>query len=267
MSVVRRAASLAARPVVALFERARVASRAVLLHRLSQYLLPTPSALYFNRTKVTPPPVPRVPSAEWSNRERRAMLERSVQRLQGIEAKGPGLATINAIVAAGVVAALATQWGDSTLAGKVLLALSGLYAALSLIAPIYLVGPQPRHQLDGLLAEAAAAPDPDAFLGEQAAELWANNSERVTRLANLQDAARNELAIALLLLLAWAALGPALGVVMKSSNRTSSTSAATASAAVAGVRAPSKREGRGNDAAIEAHRACTVSAWARMSSS
>lgn len=183
----------------------------LLAGRAAEYLLPTLSTLYVNRRLVTLPAVPRLPAAGWSQRERRAMLDRSIDRVRGIEAKGPALATISAIFAAAVLLALATQWNNSNLAGRAMLVIATGYTLASLATPIYLVGQQRRYQVDGLLEAAAAEPDPEEWLAQRAAELWAKNSERITKLGNLQDAARNELTLGLAVLIAWALLVPVTG--------------------------------------------------------
>lgn len=181
--------------------------------RAGEYLLPTLSTLYANQRLVKSPPVPHLPAARWAQRERRAMLDRSIDRLRGIEGKGPALATISAIFAGAVLLALATQWDDSNLAGKALLVIAAGYTVASLLTPIYLVGQQRRYQLDGLLEAAAAEADPEEWLAQRAGELWARNSERITKLGNLQDAARNELTLAFAVLIAWALLVPISGAL------------------------------------------------------
>jgi hypothetical protein len=181
--------------------------------RAGEYLLPTLSTLYVNTRLVKPPPVPRLPTASWAQRERREMLDRSIDRLRGIEGKGPALATVSAIFAGAVLLALATQWDNSNVAGEAMLVLATGYTVASLVTPIYLVGQQRRYQLDGLLEAAADDTDPEEWLAQQSADLWARNSERVTKLGNLQDAARNELALAFAVLIAWALLVPVSGAL------------------------------------------------------
>jgi hypothetical protein len=181
--------------------------------RAGEYLVPTLSTLYVNRRHVKPPSVPQLPAASWSRRERREMLCRSVDRLRSIEGKGPALATISAIFAGAVLLALATQWGESNVAGKALLVVATGYTVASLVTPIYLIGQQRRYQLDGLLESAAAEADPEEWLAQQAAELWARNSERITKLGNLQDAARGELTLGFAVLIAWSLLVPVSGAL------------------------------------------------------
>jgi hypothetical protein len=170
--------------------------------------------LYANK-RVQPPTPPILPNAEWAQREIHAALERSLERLRGIEAKGPGLATIGAILAGGVLLALDSNWDDSTFAGKALLVVAAVYASASLVTPIYLVGQQPRFQLDGLLAEASEHEAAEQWLAEQAGKLWAKNSERITKLGNIQDAARTDLVLAFIALIAWAFLVPVSGALAR----------------------------------------------------
>jgi len=112
-----------------------------------------------------------------------------------------------------VLLSLATQWDVSNVAGKALLVMAAGYTVASLVTPIYLVGQQRRYQLDGLLEAAAAETDPEEWLAQRAGELWAKNSERITKLGNLQDAARNELVLASVVLIAWALLVPISGAL------------------------------------------------------
>jgi hypothetical protein len=202
LGALRRAAAIFATP----FDR-------FLTGRPGELLLPTLSTLYVNKRLVKSPPVPRLPAAEWAQRERRAMLDRSVDRLRGIEGKGPGLATVSAILAGAALLAVATHWDDSNVAAKALLVIAAGYTVASLVTPIYLVGQQRRYQVDGLLEAAAGESDPEEWLAQQAGEAWARNSERVTKLGNLQDAARNELALAFAVLIAWALLVPVSGAL------------------------------------------------------
>lgn len=227
LGIVRWAATVFATP----FDR-------FLTGRAGEYLLPTLSTLYVNKTLVGPPPAPRLPAASWAQRERLAMLDRSIDRLRGIEAKGPALATVSAIFAGAVLLALATQWDDSNVAGKALLVTAAGYTVASLLMPIYLVGQQRRYQLDGLLEAAAAEDDPEEWLAQRAGELWARNSERITKLGNLQDAARNELALAFAVLIAWALLVPVSGAL--EAQRTSKRPSATPTDQVTHASRPSR---------------------------
>ncbi len=188
--------------------------RAVLLSDPFWRLLPTPAIVYLNRALVTTPvEVPAIPKSEWSQRERRALLNRSEDRLRNIEGKGPGLAAVTAVVAAAVLLAL-TGWGESEWLARVLLALASLYLALSICTPLYLVGPLTRNTLTVEdLQQAAGDPDPDELLAQKSAEYAARNDLQNIRLANHLDAARRELSYALALVIVWALLVPVTGVL------------------------------------------------------
>jgi hypothetical protein len=153
--------------------------------------------------------VPAVASAgEWVDREAAAILERSEQRLQSIEGKGPGLATVSAIVAGAAALTISVVWSQSPSGARAILVASALYSAMSLWAPILLVGPVPRHTLTGLtLAEAAAADDPRRYLTAKKLEAAARNDRTVLILSNHQAASRNDARNALVLFLLWAFLG------------------------------------------------------------
>ncbi len=188
--------------------------RAALLSDPFWRLLPSPAIVYLNRALVTTPvEVPAMPKSEWSQRERRALLDRSEDRLRNIEGKGPGLAAITAVVAAAVLLAL-TGWGESEWIARVLLVLATLYLALSLCTPLHLVGPVSRHTLTVEdLQEAAADPHPEESLAEKSADYAAMNDLQNTRLANHLDAARRELSYAMALVIVWAVLVPVTGVL------------------------------------------------------
>ena len=171
----------------------------VVLWRPLRFILPTATTLYFNRHhlrgKLT---TAKLPDEAWAQREANALLTRSEDRLRGLEAKGPGLATVAAVVAAGVVAAVIEGGSDATLLGKVLLGLGVWYATLSLLVPIYLVRPQPRDTIDlKHLVTAAEKDSPEQYLAVRAQEAAQVNVRRTQRIANLQDAASNELSAAL----------------------------------------------------------------------
>jgi len=180
-----------------------------------RFVLPTATTLYFNhhhlRGKLK---TAKLPDEPWAQQEANGLLSRSEDRLRSLEAKGPGLATVAAVVAAGVVAAVIEGGSDATLLGKVLLGLGVWYAIWSLFVPIYLVGPQPRETIDlNHLIAATDKDSPEQHLAVRAQEAAQRNVRRTQRIANLQDAARNELSAALAVLIAWLLLGPATGVL------------------------------------------------------
>jgi hypothetical protein len=183
-----------------------------------EYVLPTVSTWLYNKQRLSQPAPPEIlPDEDWARRERHEALARSEDRLRGIEAKGPGLAAACAVVAAAVLLAVTSGWDNSTLAGRILLAAAAIYSAFSLLMPIYLVGPLQRGTIDSPeLAEAARTANPEAHLAGVAAQAERFNTWRVQRLANLQNAARNDLFTGAALLLCWVVLAPVAGLVTNS---------------------------------------------------
>src|SRR5579863_4304729 len=70
-------------------------------------IFPTPTTCYLNqrRLRAAASP-PQMPAAEWSQRERRSLLVASDERMRNLEAKGPALATITAVVVAAALFAI-----------------------------------------------------------------------------------------------------------------------------------------------------------------
>src|SRR3954454_22337121 len=92
----------------------------VVLWRPLRFILPTATTLYFNHHYLRGElETAKLPDRAWAQREANGLLSRSEDRLRGLEAKGPGLATVAAVVAAGVVAAIIEGGDDATLLGKV----------------------------------------------------------------------------------------------------------------------------------------------------
>lgn len=175
--------------------------------RAGQRLLALPLAVYANRTFLGGPavPPPETPESPWVFTEQQRLLERSEQRLQSIEGKGPGLATVCAVVAAAIGVAISLTWKDDTTLSRLLLGLSAAYAVMSLAAPIKLVGPIERSTITAAqLAEIASSPAPEANLGRQCAQAAADNDRSALRLSNLQAASRNDFVAAAVLFVAWA---------------------------------------------------------------
>ncbi len=177
---------------------------------VSCWLLPTPATYLFNLLRVrSPTEMPELPPAEWSRRERRELLTGSEDRLRNLEGKGPGLATISAVITAAVLVALTTGWHESRGFARIILVIATVYAVLSLIMPLYLVGPLKREAVHvGALADAAEADDPEEDLAQAAATSAMNQDLRNLRVANLLEAARRELTYALVLLVVWLILVP-----------------------------------------------------------
>src|SRR5688572_28819769 len=107
------------------------------LWRAGTRIAPLAVAIYVNRSRRylgrEPDPMPQLSDQAWLWRHQEALLDQSEQRLRGIEAKGPGLATTSAIFAAGVGIAIAEAWSRQTVVGQVLLIASAAYVALSLV--------------------------------------------------------------------------------------------------------------------------------------
>ena len=180
-------------------------------------ILPTPAILYLNRVRLRQPvEMPTLPPGDWTRSERRALLTGSEDRLRNLEGKGPGLATISAIVVAAFLVALTGGWDEGTAFTRVILGLAGVYAVLSLLMPFYLVGPLRRDTVHLVeLKEAAVAEDPEEALAESAALAAMKNDLRNLRVGNHLDAARRELGYALALLLVWALLVPGTGLLRR----------------------------------------------------
>jgi hypothetical protein len=192
--------------------------KTVLLSEQLWWVFPTPCSYYLNRERVRESEeMPGdLSTADWALRERHALLTSSEDRMRSLEGKGPGLATINAVVAAAVVAAITVDWGKTMFAGRVLLVGAAVYSAFSLVMPIYLVGPLKRSTIHlPELAEAGQSKTPEIALAERAAVAAMENNLRNLRLSNLLDAARRELTYAFVLLLLWAFLVPATGLLKR----------------------------------------------------
>ena len=185
----------------------------LLLSSPMSYLLPYLTTRYFNHRRLSGElRTMALPDEPWARAEAKLLLQRSEDRMKSIESKGPGLATVAAVVGAGAVAAVAGGWDESTLVGRILLVAVAWYSAFSLLTPISLVGPQPRDTIDlAHLGVAARSSDPERYLAAREVEAAQRNVRRTQRLANLQDAARLELTAALACLLLWALLGPLVG--------------------------------------------------------
>jgi hypothetical protein len=174
-------------------------------------LLPTATTYYFNRQPQLQDPQdpPHFPDTDWSRHERRQLLNASEDRLRNLEGKGPGVATVSAVVGAGTLTAMTLGWDFSTLIGRFLLVVAAVYAALSICMPLYLVGPLMRNTVRATeVAEAAEADNPEEALAQTAERAAAENDLRNIRISNMLDASRRELAYSLILLIVWAVLVP-----------------------------------------------------------
>ncbi len=181
-----------------------------LVWRGGQYVLPLPLAWYANR-KYLSGPAPELPShlpkGMWALAEQQRLLDRSEQRLQGIEGKGPGLATVCAVVAAAIAVAISLAWTEATTVGRVLLGAAAFYAAMSLAAPIRLVGPIERSTITiDFLATLVHRADGEEVLARQSAQAASDNDRATVRLGNLLAASRNDVRVAVVLFTAWGSL-------------------------------------------------------------
>lgn len=178
-----------------------------LWRRLLQQVLPLALALYTNRRYLhddIPEPPAALPDGAWANDEAGDLLARSEDRLETLESKGPGLATVCAIVAAAVVVAISLTWEEATTLAKVLLVGASAYTAMSLCAPVVLVGPVRRETVTrATVEEAATEDDPKGYLARRKARAAAVNDLATLRLSNLQAAARNDVRNAILLFIVW----------------------------------------------------------------
>jgi hypothetical protein len=179
------------------------------LWRIGPKLLPLPIAIYVNRTRLGGPAAPpqKLPSDPWARAEQQRLLERSEQRLLSIESKGPGLATACAVIAGAVGVAISLTWEDAATLERIVLITSAAYVAMSLAAPVALVGAIARSTItSSQLAEIAQDAEPETLLGECCAQAAADNDLSTQRLSNLQAASRNDLVIAAALFVLWAAI-------------------------------------------------------------
>ena len=181
------------------------------LWRVGNWVIPLPLAVYINRSQRylgrPPEAVPDLPDEDWVRRHQEGLLDHSEERLRGIEAKGPALATTSGIFAAGIGVAIAEAWPDQSTWGRLLLVGSAVYIALSLVTPIILVGPQRRATVTlGRLRDAVEERQGEAGLAHWMAEGAVQNDVLTLRLSNLQVASRNMLVVGTTLFLLWGLL-------------------------------------------------------------
>lgn len=195
--------------------RLRGAVIEILLSDLLWKLLPTPAAYLFNRVRMREPAtMPSLPDDDWALMERRALLVDSHERRASLEGKGPGLATVTAVVVAGSVLAIVGGWHESTLIAKIILVIAGVYTGLSLLTPLYLVGPVKRSVITTVdLTAAAKEIRPEQAMAHRAADAAMATDFENQRIANLLDAARRELAYSMIALLVWVVLVPVAGIL------------------------------------------------------
>lgn len=110
--------------------------------------------------------------------------------------------------------AVASGWHESKVPARIVLVAAAVYTSLSLVVPLYLVGPVKRFVLTKLdLTVAAQADSPEQKLAERAANAAMANDLQNQRISNLLDAARRELIYAGIALLLWVVLVPLTGLL------------------------------------------------------
>ena len=137
-----------------------------LLWFAAEQLLALPTALFTNWHYLRAEPDPEaLPAGDWVFEEATALLDQSEGRLQSLEGKGAGLATVCGIVAAAIAVAISLDWPHASTWAKVLLVAAATYSAMSLWAPIKLVGPVARATVSAdTLHSAAGEDEPQAAL-------------------------------------------------------------------------------------------------------
>ena len=181
------------------------------------WVLPTPCAHLFNVARMRETPtMPELPLDEWALSERRTLLTGSQERLASLEGKGPGLSTVTAVIVAGAVLAIASGWHESTFVGRVILGAAAFYTAMSLVAPLYLVGPLKHPTITAAdLTLAAESDEPEQTLAIRAADASMANDLQNQRITNLLDAARRELSYAFFALVLWVVVVPFTGLLVR----------------------------------------------------
>ncbi len=147
---------------------------------------------------------PRVRYAAWTADELDRLLDQSHDRLRSIEGKGPGLATVSAVVGATLGLAISDTWQCATLIQRALLVAATGYTFVSLLSPILVVGSVRRNTLTlNALAELSRENVGVVRAFDVKAQAIAKNDWRVGRLANLQSACASDLRNALILIAVW----------------------------------------------------------------
>jgi hypothetical protein len=176
--------------------------------RLLQQVLPLVLALYTNHRYLRAEDneaANALPEGGWANGEADGLLSRSEGRLETLESKGPGLATVCGIAAAAIGVAISLTWGEATTVAKVVLVVAGAYSLMSLYAPVTLVGPVRRVAVtQATVEDAAAESDPAGYLARWKARAATVNDLTTLRLSNLQAASRNDARNAIILFAVWA---------------------------------------------------------------
>jgi hypothetical protein len=185
--------------------------------RIVEFFLALPLAVAVNARRVrVEHPRGELPDTIFFLQERDSLLTRSEARLQSIETKATGVATVTSIVTAGIALAIVSAWDSSGAGLRFLLVISGLYAVVSLVAPLLLLGPVSRSTIvHSTLVEAAKGKKAEVELAKEKSLAAAHNAAQALRSSNLLSASRDGLLVALLALLLWAILA-AFGVGFRS---------------------------------------------------
>jgi hypothetical protein len=172
---------------------------------LGELVTPLAQALWVNhRFHSADVAVPAIRRSDWTAAELDRLTEQSHDRLRSIEAKGPGLATVSAVVGAAIGLAITATWDHATGAQRTLLVASAVYTFVSLICPIMLVGSVQRSVITlDKLAALSDTPDGEMEAFRVKVEAIAENDRHTNRLANLQTACSYDLRDALVLLAVW----------------------------------------------------------------
>jgi hypothetical protein len=170
-------------------------------------VLPLLLALYTNiryLSDKSPESQDALPDEEWAISEANDILARSEDQVETLEGKGPGLATVCAIAASAVGAAVSLTWDESTTLAQMVLIGAAWYSVMSLWAPIVLVGPVRRGTVTHAIVEDAANEvDPAGHLARCKVRAATVNDFTARRLSNLLAASRSDLLKAILLFVAW----------------------------------------------------------------
>ncbi len=173
--------------------------------RRGAWFVPLSQALWVNR-RYQPryPPTPELRYSLWTATEVDRLLNQSHDRLRSIEGKGPGLATISAVVGAALGLAISATWSSATCIQKGLLVAATVYTFISLICPILVVASVRRNTLTlSTLAQLSHEELGAVRALDAKVEAIVKNDWRNGRLANLQSACAYDLRNAVLLLAVW----------------------------------------------------------------
>ena len=163
-----------------------------------EVFLGLPVALLVNRNIRAELPSKPLPATRCMLAEQDTLLAQSEARLQSIEAKATGVATVLAIAATAITIAIQAEWDHSGSWLRVLMVVSVVYAVAGLTAPLLLLGPIRRSAIDyTTLIAAAETTRPEQELAAEKSAAAAENSAQARRYSNLLGASRDSLFVAL----------------------------------------------------------------------